>query len=291
MGGGQAMRIGLNHPELFASIGLFSPALRNLDVAKDYDGRLADAGAINKSLHLLWIGVGQNDSLHDPSKPRGTRSRPRVHHPARVDRIGWGPRMDRWRKYLVDFASRLLSTDMRRLLTVHLPRLYLQRFPLLLAGFLLLYVPFSLFVVPAMFRSTLVLSTAGLGFVTMFALLSASVVMTMRRAIVLCGPARFGIDWSRPDDKVSTRETVAHLLIGAPLVVVAAWLSATKDRLAAALLSVAGGISRPRPLCSWPHWRSMPGSSVRTSACRIWSCRARKPSSGSCISVRGRRAA
>ncbi len=133
---------------------------------------------------------------------------------------------------------------MRRLLTVHFPRLYLQRFPLLLAGFLLLYVPFSLFVVPAMFRSTLVLTTVGLGFVTMFALLSASVVMTMRRAIVLCGPARFGIDWSRPDDKVSTRETVAHLLIGAPLVVAAAWLSATEGRIgAAALLSVAGGVA------------------------------------------------
>src|SRR4029079_10348919 len=102
---------------------------------------------------------------------------------------------------------------MHRLLTVHLPRLYLQRFPLLLAGFLLLYVPFSLFVVPAMFRSTLVLTTAGLALVTTLALLTASVVMTMRRAILLCGPARFGIDWSRPAEMVSTRETVAHLSI------------------------------------------------------------------------------
>jgi len=133
---------------------------------------------------------------------------------------------------------------MHRLLTVHLPRLYLQRFPLLLAGFLLLYVPFSLFAVPAMFRSTLVLTTAGLALVTMFALLSASVVMTMRRAILLCGPARFGIDWSRPDDKVSRRETIAHLSIAAPLVGAAAWLSATEGHLgAAALLSVASGIA------------------------------------------------
>ena len=133
---------------------------------------------------------------------------------------------------------------MRRLLTVHLPRLYLQRFPLLLAGVLLLYVPFSLFVVPAMFRSTLVLTTAGLAFVTLFALLSASVVMTMRRAILLCGPARFGIDWPVPDEAVSTRETITHLSIAAPVVVVAAWLSATEGGIgAAALLSVACGIA------------------------------------------------
>lgn len=133
---------------------------------------------------------------------------------------------------------------MRRLLTVHIPRLYLQRFPLLLAGFLLLYVPFSLFVVPAMFRSTLVLSVAGLAVVTTFALLSASVVMTMRRAILLCGPARFGIDWSRPSAKVSRLETIAHLSIAVPLVGVAAWLSATEGQIGwTALLSVAGGIA------------------------------------------------
>jgi hypothetical protein len=133
---------------------------------------------------------------------------------------------------------------MHRLLTVHLPRLYLQRFPLLLAGFLLLYVPFSLFVVPAMFRSTLVLTTAGLALVTTLALLTASVVMTMRRAILLCGPARFGIDWSRPAEMVSTRETVAHLSIATPLIGVAAWLSATDGGIgAAAVLSVASGIA------------------------------------------------
>lgn len=133
---------------------------------------------------------------------------------------------------------------MHRLLTVHIPRLYLQRFPLLLAGFLLLYVPFSVLVVPAMFRSTLVLTTAGLALVTTFALLSASVVMTMRRAILLCGPARFGIDWSRPEDRVSTRETVAHLCVAAPLVGAAAWLSATEGHLGAvAVLSVASGVA------------------------------------------------
>ena len=106
MGGGQAMRIGLNHPELFASIGLFSPALRNLDVAKDYDGRLADAAAINKSLHLLWIGVGQDDSLHDPVKASRDKLEAAGIRHVWIESDG-GHVWTVWRKYLVDFASRL----------------------------------------------------------------------------------------------------------------------------------------------------------------------------------------
>ena len=68
MGGAEAMRIGVNHLELFTRIGLFSPAIGNLDPATSYDGKLADAAAINKQLRLLWIGIGTEDSLHDGVK-------------------------------------------------------------------------------------------------------------------------------------------------------------------------------------------------------------------------------
>lgn len=64
MGGAQAFRLGLGHLDLFAYIGAFSAAVANLDLAKDYGGKLADP-LINKQLKLLWMGAGKQDSLHD----------------------------------------------------------------------------------------------------------------------------------------------------------------------------------------------------------------------------------
>jgi hypothetical protein len=57
------MRVGMNHRDLFKYVGLFSPAIGNLDPAVDYDGRLNDAAALNRSLRLLWIGIGTDDFL------------------------------------------------------------------------------------------------------------------------------------------------------------------------------------------------------------------------------------
>ena len=106
MGGAQAMRIGLNHPELFASLGLFSPAIGNLDPAKDFDGKLADVAAVNKSLRLLWIGVGRGDFLYEGVKvSHENLEKAGIKH-VWVETDGahvWTV----WRKYLVDFGSRL----------------------------------------------------------------------------------------------------------------------------------------------------------------------------------------
>ena len=106
MGGAQTMRIGVNHPELFASLGLFSPAVGNLDPATDYDGKLADAAAINKGLKLLWIGIGREDSLfpgvktsHENLEKAGIK-----HVWAETDGAHvWTV----WRKYLVEFGAQL----------------------------------------------------------------------------------------------------------------------------------------------------------------------------------------
>ena len=132
----------------------------------------------------------------------------------------------------------------RRLLGVYLPRLYLQRFPLLLGGLLLAYVPFALLVLPAMFRSTLVLTSSGLAVVTMLTCLSAAVVMTMRRTILLCGPARFNVKWPTPRPDVSVWSFVAHLSAAAPIVIISGWLSATEGALGwgRAALSIAAGM-------------------------------------------------
>jgi enterochelin esterase-like enzyme len=60
MGGGQALRIGLKHPDKFAWVGGFSSAVRNRnDLVSD------DAA---KKLRLLWLSCGDKDGLMDASK-------------------------------------------------------------------------------------------------------------------------------------------------------------------------------------------------------------------------------
>ena len=62
MGGGQAIRIGLGHLDLFASVGGYSAA-----PIGDFDTRfkplLDDSPGTNAKLKLLWIGCGRQDSL------------------------------------------------------------------------------------------------------------------------------------------------------------------------------------------------------------------------------------
>lgn len=104
MGGAEAMRIGLHHLELFASIGLFSPAIGNVDPARDYDGKLADA---NGQLRLLWIGIGRDDTNFFP----GVQKSHEVLEKAGIRHV-WlesdgAHTWTVWRKYLADFAPRL----------------------------------------------------------------------------------------------------------------------------------------------------------------------------------------
>lgn len=60
MGGGQSIRIGLGHPELFGWVGAFSAAAPEKDLDKTFAAIVK-----NPSLrpHLLWIGVGKEDFL------------------------------------------------------------------------------------------------------------------------------------------------------------------------------------------------------------------------------------
>lgn len=131
-----------------------------------------------------------------------------------------------------------------RWLRLSLPRLYLQRFPLFLGAFLLGYVPFALLVVPAMFRSTLVLTAKGLTVVTLFAVVASVVVMAARRIILLCGAARFNTDWPPVPTDLGPWQVIAHVSLAAPLVVIATWLSATEGELGMlrALAHAAAGI-------------------------------------------------
>jgi enterochelin esterase family protein len=106
MGGGQAMRIGAYHLDQFASIGLFSAAVRNLDPATAYEGRLADTAAFNRQVRLLWIGVGRQDFLYDAVKATHENFEKAGIRHVWVETDGahvWPV----WRRYLADFAPLL----------------------------------------------------------------------------------------------------------------------------------------------------------------------------------------
>jgi enterochelin esterase family protein len=106
--GAQALRIGLNHPDQFAYIGAFSPAIDITDTTKDYDGRLASPEKLNQQLRLLWIGIGSDDFLREPvQESHATLEKAGIKH-VWVESSGahvWTV----WRKYLADFAPRLFQ--------------------------------------------------------------------------------------------------------------------------------------------------------------------------------------
>ena len=108
MGGAEAIKLGTDYPDKFSYIGLFSPAIADLDPVTDYGGKFANAAAINKQLHLLWIGIGTEDPFHDGVKTTHEN----------LDKVGvrnvWvetggGHVWTNWRKYMTDFAPRLFQ--------------------------------------------------------------------------------------------------------------------------------------------------------------------------------------
>ena len=105
MGGGQALAIGLRHPDRFAWVGGFSSGIPEQNVIAD---ALAHPEAINQQLKLLWIACGKDDFLltrnmefikllearnihHEWHQSAGTHSWPV------------------WRGYLAEFAPRLFQ--------------------------------------------------------------------------------------------------------------------------------------------------------------------------------------
>jgi enterochelin esterase-like enzyme len=60
MGGGQALTIGLNHPDVFAWVAGFSAGVPS---AEAIPGAAADPEGLNKKLKLLWIACGKDDFL------------------------------------------------------------------------------------------------------------------------------------------------------------------------------------------------------------------------------------
>ena len=63
MGGGEALEIGLGHPELFAYVAGFSAAITGAYLEQTFSGITAE-----RKLRLLWIGCGKDDTLFGASE-------------------------------------------------------------------------------------------------------------------------------------------------------------------------------------------------------------------------------
>ncbi|HXE65093.1 MAG TPA: alpha/beta hydrolase-fold protein [Bryobacteraceae bacterium] len=70
MGGGQALSIGLQHPELFRYVLGFSAAIGGqfLDIDETIRPLLASPEATNAKFHLIWLSVGRQDFLFKPNE-------------------------------------------------------------------------------------------------------------------------------------------------------------------------------------------------------------------------------
>jgi len=67
MGGGQSLKIGLGHLDLFSAVASFSGAIPG-DFETRFAGLLKDPTAANSKLQALWIGCGRQDSLFTRSR-------------------------------------------------------------------------------------------------------------------------------------------------------------------------------------------------------------------------------
>jgi enterochelin esterase family protein len=105
MGGGQSLRIGLGHLDLFNAVASFSGAIP-ADFETRFAGLLKDSQGTNERLKTLWIGCGQQDSLFPRSKNLAdllTKYQVRhVFHP--TDGVH---NYTVWRKYLAEYAPLL----------------------------------------------------------------------------------------------------------------------------------------------------------------------------------------
>jgi len=96
MGGGQSLRIGLGHPDLFAWIGAFSSSAPS---AEELEKLLAKPEELNERLKLLWVGCGRKDFLFDRNQQfRRALDAQGVKYTAHITDGGHEWRL--WRRYL-----------------------------------------------------------------------------------------------------------------------------------------------------------------------------------------------
>jgi enterochelin esterase-like enzyme len=105
MGGGQSLRIGLGHLDLFSAVASFSGAVPS-DFETRFAALLRDSKGTNQKVKTLWIGCGRQDSLFGRSRALTellTKYQLRyIFHP--TDGVH---NYTVWRKYLAEYAPLL----------------------------------------------------------------------------------------------------------------------------------------------------------------------------------------
>ena len=111
MGAGQALAIGLTHPELFSGVASFSAAMQIANDPAwggiDMRATLANADAINQ-LDLLWVGCGTEDTLFNVNKSFSDQlTKAGVKHMFRSTPGAHTPAV--WSRYLHEVAPQLFQ--------------------------------------------------------------------------------------------------------------------------------------------------------------------------------------
>mgnify|MGYP003575177464 CR=1 FL=1 len=109
MGGGQALSLGLSHPEMFSSVASFSAAMQIANSPAwggiDMNEALTNADAINE-LDILWVGCGTEDSLFDVNKSFSDQlTKAGIEHTFRSTPGAHTPAV--WSQYLHEVAPQL----------------------------------------------------------------------------------------------------------------------------------------------------------------------------------------
>jgi len=105
MGGGQALRIGLNHIDKFAHVGVFSSG-KPADFETRHAKVLGDAKGTNGRLKLFWIGIGTDDGALDRARAlHSALEKAGVQH--EFVETGGGHFYPVWRRYLSIVAPKL----------------------------------------------------------------------------------------------------------------------------------------------------------------------------------------
>jgi enterochelin esterase-like enzyme len=109
MGGGQALRLGLTHPDMFSSVAGFSAAMQIANNAAwggiDMEAALANADAIN-GLDMLWVGCGTEDNLFNVNKEFSDQlTKAGIEHTFRSTPGAHTPAV--WSRYLHEVAPQL----------------------------------------------------------------------------------------------------------------------------------------------------------------------------------------
>lgn len=106
MGGGQALRIGFEHPELFGTVATFSGGggRGNFDLTTAYNGIFKDADKFNQSYKLFFVGCGTLESMYPGMKGMFESLKEHGIHTAYSGPVG-SHEWQVWRVNFYDFAQ------------------------------------------------------------------------------------------------------------------------------------------------------------------------------------------